>query len=64
VRNEAGAAKTVDLWTGCYTPRELRLLCAAHGLDVEELSSVEPGDYATRPATTESPEFLLIARRP
>ena len=63
VRSEAGAAKTVDLWTGCYTPRELRLLAAANGLAVLELSSVEPGDYATRPPTTESPELLLVARR-
>ena len=23
VRNPAGEAKAVDLWTGCYTPREL-----------------------------------------
>jgi SAM-dependent methyltransferase len=63
VRNEAGEPKTVDLWTGCYTPRELRLLAAASGLVVEELSSVEPGDYAIRPPSTESAEFLLIARR-
>jgi len=64
VRNEAGEPKTVDLWTGCYTPRELRLLAVMNGLVVEEVSSVEPGDYATRPPSTESPEFLLVARRP
>ena len=32
VRDESGRPLTVDLWTGCYTPRELRLLCAASGL--------------------------------
>ncbi len=30
IRNEAGEAIEAELWTGCYTPRELRLLCAAH----------------------------------
>jgi SAM-dependent methyltransferase len=63
VRNPAGAPVEVDLWTGCYTPRELRMLCALHGATAEEISSVEPGDYATRPPTTETPEFLLVARR-
>ena len=63
VRNEAGEARTVDLWTGCYTPRELRLLCAHGGLRVESISSVEPGSYALAPPTVESAEFLLVARR-
>ncbi len=64
VKNEAGESTEVDLWTGCYTPRELRLLCAANGLDVERISSVEPGKYSDAEATTESPEFLVVARRP
>ena len=63
MRNEAGEARTVDLWTGCYTPRELRLLCAQAGLWVESISSVEPGSYALAPPTVESAEFLLVARR-
>jgi SAM-dependent methyltransferase len=64
VRDPAGAAAEVDLWTGCYTPRELRLLLAAHGLTVERISSVEPGAYGDEPPTTESPEYLVVARRP
>ena len=64
VRDEAGSATEVDLWTGCYTPRELRLMLAAVGLQVEEISSVEPGAYASVNPTVESPEFLVIARRP
>jgi hypothetical protein len=64
IRSEAGVARTVDLWTGCYTPRELRLLLGAHGLAVESISSVEPGAYGSAPPTTESPEFLVIAHRP
>ena len=52
-----------DLWTGCYTPRELRLLCEAHGLRVDAVSSVEPGAYSLAPPTADSPEFLLLATR-
>ena len=33
------------------------------GLSVESISSVEPGAYGEMNATTESPEFLVIARR-
>ena len=50
VRDPDGAAIEVDLWTGCYTPRELRLLLGRHGLDVERISSVEPGAYGNGPA--------------
>ncbi|MGB8858902.1 MAG: class I SAM-dependent methyltransferase [Ilumatobacteraceae bacterium] len=63
VRSETGEAAMVDLWTGCYTPRELRVLCRMAGLAVEEIFSVEPGAYATLPPTTETAEFLVIARR-
>jgi len=63
IRSESGDPRTVDLWTGCYTPRELRLLLAAHGFTVESIASVEPGAYGVDPPTTESPEFLVIARR-
>ena len=64
IRSETGEARSVDLWTGCYTPRELRLLLGAHDLVIESISSVEPGRYGFDPATTESPEFLVVARRP
>jgi SAM-dependent methyltransferase len=64
VRSEAGEPRTVDLWTGCYTPRELRLLLQSHGLVVDSVASVEPGAYGCEPATTESPEFLVVAHRP
>jgi SAM-dependent methyltransferase len=63
VRNEAGEPHEVDLWTGCYTPRELRLLMEATGMVVESISSVEPGAYGEMNPSTESPEFLVIARR-
>jgi SAM-dependent methyltransferase len=64
VRDETGQVAEVDLWTTCFTPRELRLLAAAAGLEVEHLWSVTPGAYAADGPTTEAPELLLIARRP
>jgi hypothetical protein len=63
VRDEAGTAKEVDLWTTCFTPRELRLLCDAAGLDVLDIWSVEPGAYARNAPSTETPEFLVNANR-
>jgi len=53
-----------DLWTSCFTPRELRLLARQAGLDVEALWSVTPGRYGERPPSVDEPEFLLVARRP
>ena len=61
VRNESGEVREVELWTGCYTPRELRLLCERVGLEVENIWSSEPGAYRPDPPSLESPEFLLIA---
>ena len=63
VRDEQGVAVEVDLWTACYTPRELRLLCDGVGLEVVDLFSVEPGGYGRMSPSTESAEFLVIARR-
>jgi ubiquinone/menaquinone biosynthesis C-methylase UbiE len=63
IRNQSGEVKTVDLWTGCYTPRELRLLMEDADLSVDSISSVEPGAYGYAPPTVESPEFLLIASK-
>jgi SAM-dependent methyltransferase len=62
IRDETGRATEVDLWTACYTPRELRLLFERCGLHVTAMYSVEPGDYGINPPTTETPEFLVIAR--
>lgn len=61
VRDEAGRVAEVDLWTGCYTPRELRLLAAAHGLRVDRIAAVEPGSYGDAAPTTELPEYLVLA---
>jgi SAM-dependent methyltransferase len=63
VRDEAGREAEKDAWTTCFTPRELRLLLAAVGLEVRHLWSVSPGDYARRPPDLEHPEFLVVAAK-
>jgi SAM-dependent methyltransferase len=63
VRDEQGRPATVDLWTGCYTPRELRLLLRGAGLRCDRISSVEPGAYGDGPPTVESAEYLVLATR-
>ena len=62
VRNEAGEERAFDLWTTCFTPRELRLLAGAAGLAVEGVWSVRPGAYARCPPDLDHPEFLVVAR--
>lgn len=62
VRDANGSAVPADLWTTCFTPRELRLLVERTGLSVRELWSVTPGDYARHDLTIDRPEFLLIAQ--
>jgi SAM-dependent methyltransferase len=64
IRDETGAEHPVDLWTGVYTPRELRLLAIGTGLVPEHVWSVGPGDFARRHPDVEHPEFMLVARRP
>lgn len=63
VKSETGEDKDVDLWTGCFTPRELRLLAEGSGWSVDDIWSVDPGSYRREPPTTESSEFLVVATR-
>jgi SAM-dependent methyltransferase len=60
VRNTDGHAVAADLWTTCFTPRELRLMVERVGLTVRNLWSVTPGDYGRHELTINRPEFLLI----
>jgi SAM-dependent methyltransferase len=60
VRDPDGRVATFDLWTTCFTPRELRLIAEAAGVAVTGLWSVTPGDYGARPADLDHPEFLLV----
>ncbi len=64
LRSERGVDAEADLWTSCFTPRELRLMADAAGLEVEALWSVTPGAYRRSPPDLDHPEFLLVARRP
>ncbi|MDQ1436879.1 MAG: hypothetical protein QOK43_508 [Acidimicrobiaceae bacterium] len=61
LKNEQGQSAPFVLETSCFTPRELRLLCARASLGVEHLWSVAPGDYAARPPDLAHPEFLVVA---
>ena len=64
IKDPEGAEHEVDLWTGVYTPRELRLLAIGVGLVPEHVWSIAPGDFARRAPDTEHPEFMLVARKP
>ena len=64
LRSEEGVEADYDLWTSCFTPRELRLLARGAGLEVEDLWSVTPGAYGRRAPDLDHPEFLMVARRP
>lgn len=64
IKNPEGVGEIVDLWTGCYTPRELRLLTAAVGLECSQIYSVDPGNYRCDPPSVESSEFLVVAFSP
>jgi hypothetical protein len=61
IRDSEGRTATTDLWTTCFTPRELRFMCAAAGLEVRSIDGVEPGRWAPAPPDVECPEFLVIA---
>ncbi len=63
IRNPLGEIREVALHTGCYTPRELRLLCREAGLDQIRVFAAEPGDYGHAPPSTETAEFLVFASR-
>jgi SAM-dependent methyltransferase len=61
VKDEQGRDAGADLWTTCYTPRELALLAERAGLVVEAVWSVEPGRYEQALPTAERPEHLVVA---
>ena len=64
VRDEEGRAAPAELWTTCFTPRELRLMVTAAGAHVDALWSVEPGRYGRNAPVLDLAEFLVIATRP
>ena len=64
IRDSDGNLRETDLWTTCFTPRELRLMAAHVGLELVSIDAVEPGRWSRRVPDVESLEFLVIARRP
>ena len=64
LRNEAGEDRPFDLWTTCFTTRELALLAGIHGVEIDGIHGVAPGRYAPTRPTLDDPELLLVGRRP
>ncbi len=64
VRDPEGRERRFDLWTTCYTPRELRLVAARAGLTVDGVFGVQPGRYARDEPSIDVPEHLLLAHWP
>lgn len=64
IKDESGSDHDAEMWTTCLTPRELRLMATAVGLQTDAVYSVRPGAYASNPPTIDTEEFLLLATRP
>ena len=64
VRGPDGTEQQFDLWTTCFTGRELELLARVAGLETEGIHGVTPGAYAALPPILDHHELLLLARRP
>ncbi len=64
IRNPEGVDQGAELWTSCFTPRELRLLARQVGLKPLAVHGVTPGAYGRQPPSIDCPEFLLLAQRP
>ena len=64
IRSESGVETATEMWTSCFTPRELRLLLDRVGLAVDHVWSVTPGAYRPDPPTVDQPELLVISHRP
>jgi len=63
LRNAQGDERPADLWTTCFTARELELLAALADLEVLAVHGVTPGRYRAAPPDLHQPELLLLARR-
>jgi ubiquinone/menaquinone biosynthesis C-methylase UbiE len=64
VRDPEGVERDFDLWTTCFTARELTLLARSAGLTVDGVFGVQPGEYGRAAPAIEHPELLLLAHRP
>jgi SAM-dependent methyltransferase len=64
VRGPDGNEREFELWTTCFTARELELLASAAHLVVDAVHGVTPGRYRAHRPSLDDPELLLLARRP
>lgn len=64
LRAQSGEERAFDLWTTCFTPREMELLARAAGLEAVAVHGVSPGAYGRAAPTLAHHEVLLLARRP
>ncbi len=64
LHDEARRPLDHELWTTCYTPRELRLLLARAGFEVDAIWAATPGRYTTDPPSIDTPEHLAVASVP
>jgi SAM-dependent methyltransferase len=64
VKGQGGVEAPFDLWTTCWTPRELRLLAAGAGLEPIAVHASTPGRFGRRIPSLEEPGLLLLARKP
>jgi SAM-dependent methyltransferase len=63
LRDEVGEEREFDLWTTCFTAREMELLAASADLTDVAVHGVTPGRYGDAPPDLDAPELLLLARR-
>lgn len=64
LKNANGEEVDASLWTTCFTPRELRLMARAVGLEPTNVYGVTPGKYGPDAPSLDVPEFLLMASKP
>ena len=62
-RDPAGHERDFDLWTTCFTTRELELLAVTAGVTVEAVHGVTPGRYRAAAPSLDDPELLILGRR-
>ena len=63
LKNSGGQEQHHDLWTTCFTAKELTLLAHAAGLAEIVVHGVSPGDYGLRPPSLDRPELLLMGAK-
>lgn len=63
VMRAPGERADFDLVTTVFTPRELRLLFAAHGFTSVRIGGGAPGRYGLSDATLNDPSLICVARK-